>query len=177
MLIFRNDDVNPNTPIDEVREIYDIIKEYFPDSEIYSCVNIFAKTSDNKSAYPVIPMKEINFQDVDKIFNFNHLGKLENIVSHGLFHLDHKTASRDLQEFSIISSCKLLNTDVFIPPFWRWNQETAALCKEHNIKLWVDEDWVNIERLPVDKTHTHYLFHSWRFTPETFRQRLESMKL
>ncbi len=178
-MIFRNDDVNPNSNFEQMEEIYSMIREAFPGAEIYSCVTILAKKSENGSAYPEIKKKEINFPVVDRMVRIDSIRTapwLGTIVSHGLFHLSHRDVSEDLQRYSILASCELLRANIFIPPFWEWNRTTEKICRENGILLWTDEDWVNIERLPVDEKHDHYLFHSWKFTPETFRVRLEELK-
>ena len=175
MIVFRNDDVNPNSSISDILEMYATIKEFFPDAEIYSCVTLFAQTSDNGSAYQEIPIGRIDFPIVDKMFDLSSLPKLEHIVSHGVWHLDHRAAMRELAEYSIVSSCSILNTDIFIPPFWRWNTDVEKICRDNSIKLWTEHDWVNIERNELTSKDDHYLFHSWTFTPAQFRERLQSI--
>lgn len=173
MTIFRNDDVNPNSNIEDIKKIYALIKQYVPDAKIYSAINIFAKTSDNGSAYQQIVHNEIDFKDVDKMFDFSQLPFLENIISHGVWHLDHKHTDPEVQLYSIVSSCRLLNTNIFIPPFWRWNATTQQICRKNNIKLWVNEPWVNLDDQPFDPSHKFYLLHSWKHTPESFEQILK----
>lgn len=173
--IFRNDDVNANSNIEDIKKMYATIKEYFPDAEIWSFVNILAKTSEDGSAYPKLKPADIDFPDVDQIFDFAHLPDLENIGSHGLYHLDHRHASPDLQEHSIRSSCALLKTKVFVPPFWRWGNDTREICERHGIKFWVDEDWINIDNENARRDHHFYVFHSWKFTPETFAARFKGL--
>ncbi len=169
-MIFRNDDVNPNSNLEDIKRMYAIIRKYYPEAEIYSCVTILGDSSTRDgSAYPHLSHKDIDFPYVDAMFDLSRLGELENIVSHGLWHLDHKHVSDDLQEHSIRSSCTILNTKTFIPPFWRWNDVTEKICKKHGIKLWVKEDWVNIDSKPITGDGT-YLFHSWKHTPENFEE-------
>jgi hypothetical protein len=174
-MVFRNDDVNPNSNIKDIQKMYALIKKYFPKAKIYSCITIFAKKNSNGSAYPKIEIHDIDYPNIDIMFDLKNLPVLENIVSHGLFHIDHRNSSKDLQTFSIVSSAKLLKTNRFIPPFWRWNKTTQEICDENNISLWIkqEKDWISLDTGNVDKKHDHYLFHSWKFTPESFEAKLK----
>ena len=174
-IIFRNDDVNPNSNIEDIKAMYMIIRKYFPHAEIWSAVNMIAKTSKDGSCYPAIKPKDIKFTDVNLIFDRKHLPDLENIASHGLLHLDHRNVDRDLQKYSILTSCALLNTKVFVPPFWRWNAETNQICEAAGVKLWTEGDWFNIDNGPVRENHLLFCFHSWKFTPETFEERFKHL--
>lgn len=167
-MIFRNDDVNPNSDIDAIRAMYDTILRHFPDAEIWSAVNILGKTSSDGSAYAQIKPADIYFPSVDRVFDLSRLPELENIASHGLYHLDHRGVGREVQEYSIVSSCEILGTRRFVPPFWRWNAETIRICKDAGILLWIEGDWVNLDTNPLLHGVENFLFHSWKFTPETF---------
>jgi hypothetical protein len=173
-LIFRNDDVNPSSNFKQTIDIYNIILKKFPNAQIYSCINIFGKKNIKGTVYPEtkIPIKTRMFYDVDAIFDFGQLPHLHNIVSHGLLHFNHRLVTYDTQKFSILTSCSLLKTKIFIPPFWEWNEKTIKICTLNNITLWIDEDWINFDRETIDSSHTHYLFHSWKFTPETFAKQI-----
>lgn len=174
-LIFRNDDINPSSNFKHIKEMYRILLNNFPNAEIYSCVSIFGKKNDVGSVYPEtsIYFNKRNFYNIDSVFNLNQLPYLYNIVSHGLFHFNHSLVTYDTQKFSIISSCNLLNTKIFIPPFWEWNEKTEKICRLNGINLWVYEDWINIDREVIDDSHNFYCFHSWKFTPETFVQKIK----
>lgn len=173
-ILFRNDDVNPNSNFKEIREIYSIIKKYFPNSEIYSCVNIFAKETPTGMPYPPTKklVKDRKLYLIDKIFDLKELEGLEKIVSHGMWHLDHWHSSEDLQTFSIVSSCKLLKTNIFIPPFWRFTKLTKKICEDNKIKLWVEPKWVNFDNQEITRYNRYYIIHSWKFTPESFEKKL-----
>ena len=173
-IIFRNDDVNPNSNFKHIREIYNIIKLKFPDAEIYSCVNIFGKKNSKGTVYPEtkISVKTRLFYNVDSIFNFNQLPYLYNIVSHGLLHFNHRLVTYDTQKFSILTSCNLLNTKLFIPPFWEWNEKTEKICSLNSINLWIEPTWINIDREIITNNYNYYCFHSWKFTPELFYKKI-----
>lgn len=173
MIIIRNDDVNPNSNFEDIQKMYALFKKYIPDVKIYSCVTLLAKTSDNGSAYPEIPLKEIYTPDVDRMFDLSLLPQLENIASHGLFHSDHQHSHAHFQRHSIVASCRILNTDLFVPPFWRWGSRTKRICDEHGIKLWTDGNWINLDRNEFVEGHKLYLLHSWTMTPEQLEEKLK----
>lgn len=178
-IIFRNDDVSPNSNLDYIREMYATIKEYFPDARIISAVNIFSKSSEDRSPYPKLKPVDIDFPKVDRMMDLSKLEGLEEIASHGLFHLDHRAASKDLQEISIRASCEILGTKIFVPPFLRTNEQTESICRRHGIEimggLWED-DWINLDNEDAVRGHQKFLFHSWKFTPESFRKRFAHLE-
>lgn len=170
-IAFRNDDVNPNSNLDDIREMYKTLKELVPNVKIYTAVNILAKKNDSGRPYPPMYFKNVDINDVDMVWNLETKG-LENIISHGLAHFDHRHSSEELQKFSILTSCKLLNTKIFIAPFTRVSNYTKAMCKENKIDMWNRQRWENFDNKPMDLTKSHFLMHSWKFTPETFREKL-----
>lgn len=171
-IIFRNDDVNPNSNLDDIRAMYALLKKHIPNVEIYSCVNLLAQENDNGSAYKEFKPVDIDFYSVDKVFDLAELPTLENIVSHGLFHLDHKHTTKEVQEVSIRASCEILKTKTFIPPFWRWNIDTKVVCDSNGITLWTEPAWINFDNEIDGFTGDYYLFHSWKFTVESFEKKL-----
>ena len=171
--VFRNDDITNNSRFDDITRIYKIIKDKFPDSEIYSCITILSKYNKEGMPYPPtdIPISNRNFYDVDNSFDKFEIPlyfNLYNIISHGLFHCYYRGLSYETQKMSIVSSCNYLNTKIFIPPFWAWDKTTEQVCKDNDIHLWVEPDWKNIELVPFDPNHQYWLFHSWKWNSETF---------
>jgi len=171
--IFRNDDINPNSNFDDIRKMYGIIKSYFPDAVIYSAVNVMSQTSENKSPYKKIKTNEIDFTGIDRVIDLKDLQGLENIVSHGLFHIDHRNSDVQLWKMSILASCQILKTNIFVPPFLRKNRDIRKFCNKHNIKiLGIDDgEWINLDNNKIKKDHDLYCFHSWRTTPDEFKSR------
>lgn len=174
--IFRNDDVNPNQDLDQVRGMYAVIRKYFPDAEIITGVNLIAKTSQDGSAYPALKPKEIDFYDVDLMFDRKDLTGLGILASHGLLHLDHRALPREAQEISILVSCSLLDSKIFIPPFWRWNQHTIDICESNGITFPITEEWINLDNEPARRDHGFYCLHSWKFkTIKEFEDRFRHL--
>lgn len=179
-ITFRNDDVSANSI--GLNQFYDVIDTKFPDSTIYSCTTVFSKSSNDykQSVYPALPLKnqEFNyFLDVDRC---EYMGNIKfefpnvQVVSHGLWHFDHTQVESQLMKASIVSSCKLLHTDIFVPPFNRWNAEMELVCAANNITMIKSdqEGWKSFEHNKFDPEHKLWYFHSWRWTPQTLKEYL-----
>lgn len=175
-MIIRNDDVNPNTDFNTLNNIYDVIKE-FTDAEILSCVNVLGRANKDGTVYPGVPFKNNPLQwfyNVNKIERFN-AWRLYKVASHGLFHCDHTKLSKGAQELSILSSCHMLNTNCFVAPFNRFNEDTVKACEENNITLiGKNENWKCLDFEDFDSRHEFWYFHSWRFTPQLLKEKLSA---
>ena len=178
-IIFRNDDVSMASNVWDVHDMYKTINNKLPDAEIWSAVTVFSKGRSG----PVNPKLMYSqskdnpfdfFYDVDSVWRYKRgFGKL---VSHGLFHVDHSRLDFKSAEMSILGSCKFLETDIFIPPYGRVNDAVIDVCKKHGIKLELGyplDGWKSLEFNKFDPTHEKWYFHSWRYTPETFKMDLE----
>lgn len=175
-MIIRNDDVTANTNIFHLAEMYGTIKDFLPKAEIWSCVNLFCRTTPSGSVYPDLPLRQ---RDMKYFYNVDLLlrdipAKNFRIVSHGTHHVDHSKLSRDAQEMSILTSCSYLHTDIFVPPFSQFNETTKQVCKANGIRLVMPMDgWKSLESHEFCAGHKLWFFHSWRFTPKEFRKKLE----
>lgn len=176
MIIFRNDDVSGTTDIQRMLSCYDVIRSVFPESQILSAVSILSKGNPIGSVYPGVPFKNNPqkwFYDVDRGFDFDFLSCMESskVVSHGMLHFDHSKASYDTQEMSILTSCNLLKTNIFVPPFNKFNLDTEIICKENNIFLvGKDEKWLSLETNKFNPEHKHWYFHSWRIGADKMKE-------
>lgn len=178
-LIFRNDDVSCNST--NLNDIYTILVNKFSDCIIYSCSTVFSKNSVSGSIYPNLPLKDKElkyFYEVDKAKDniFMAEKEYENIViaSHGLWHFDHTSVDRQLKEASIITSCNLLKTNIFVPPFNKWDAEVELICAANNITLIKsnEEGWKSFEHNKFDASYPLWYFHSWRWTHVTLKEYL-----
>lgn len=174
-LVFRNDDVNVNTSLIQLGGMYEDIRTRFPEAEIWSVVSSVGRASGKQSVYPDLPLRnhelEYFFDKADALWipknRFFNFGK---IVSHGLVHCDHAKMSYDAQLMSIVTSCRVLDTNIFVPPFSSSNSDTVRICHQNGIHLSLpSEGWKSLEAEPFDPNHELWFFHSWRFTPESFR--------
>ena len=92
-------------------------------------------------------------------------------VSHGLIHVDHRLLSREAQEMSILTSCSLAKSKVFVPPFNKWNKDSEDICREHNIQLVKFEDgWLCMEYNDFNPDQELWYIHSREFTLDSFRE-------
>lgn len=178
-MIIRNDDVNANSNFREMDAMYGLLRSVIsPTPEIWSCVNMFSKQNEKGAVHPGIPLKEQPlpyFFEVDQRINLNDIAQFDSgiIVSHGLWHFDHTDASMDLQEASIVTSCQLLFTNVFVPPFNKWDARMEHICIERGIRLVKpSEGWKSFEHNKFDVTHPLWYFHSWKWTPDKLREYL-----
>lgn len=176
-IIFRNDDVTLNTDFLKLDEMYHTIYSECPDAEIWSCVTVFSKNNDMGSVYPDPPFKSRSmefFYDVNRACDNYFAPMNSRVVSHGLWHINHAQVGYELQEASIVTSCKVLDTDVFVPPFNAWNKDTELICIRHGIALIksASDGWKSLEHNDFDKEHKRWYLHSWRYTPQTLEAAL-----
>lgn len=174
-IIFRLDDISPNTDLFEVSSMSLRIKDIYPSSELWFSFNPFAKKNNEGSVYSDVPFKDKPkdfFYDIDVIRPWIHFdGK---IVSHGLLHCDHSRLGYDAQEMSILTSCKYIGTDVFVPPFNRWNSDTSEICSKHKIRLVkLTDGWKSLEHNDFDSTHNLWYFHPWKWNVTLLANKLE----
>lgn len=182
-MIFRIDDVSHNTDLRELSKIVKIIMSRFPKAEIWYCVNPISRKSSDGAVYPGAPFKnreKLFFYNVSASFGDETLWKLRTsgrIVSHGLLHADHTKLQYDAQEMSIVSSCNLLSTLTFVPPFNRWNAITESVCRINGIRLVKsdDEGWKSLEHADFDASQELWYFHPWRWNAVSFKKAIDSI--
>lgn len=177
-LIFRNDDVSANMDALHLKSIIRAILNEYPDAEIWFGVTLFSKENNKGSIYPNPPFKnkpKQMFYMVDQCIDVNQLNNFRNIVkicSHGLWHLNHSKLGYELQEASIVTSCRYLDTDIFIPPFNQWNSDTQEICGKHGIELVKEDGWKNMEWNDFNEEHRLWYFHSWRWNFKEMKVKL-----
>lgn len=176
-MIFADHDVNPNTNFDNLEACYAVIKELFPDAVIISGVTIIGRNNNIGSVYPNPPFKN---NTVDWFYNVNNFIQVADlpktvIASHGLIHLDHSRIHSDAQKMSILSSCSMLGTKIFIPPFNKFNEDTLQICEDNKIEiLLTSHGWKSLEHNAFDVNHSKYYWHSWRTSPKELRGMLNA---
>jgi len=89
------------------------------------------------------------------------------LAGHGLWHVDHRLLHYSVQEASILTSCALINSVMFIPPFNKYDGSTQLICEEHGIELVKFEDgWKSMEYNSYDSEHGLYYLHAREWTIE-----------
>lgn len=179
MVIFRNDDVSGSSNYEDIKQMYMFLDEKFNEPEIWSCVNLFSRGKCG-SVYPELPLSQhqpnwffnaTRFWNVDEFNNVVIPSSNHKIVSHGLYHVKHAHLPYMAQEMSIVGSCNYLGTKIFVPPFTNYNEDTRTICEGNDIQLVSDRDgWKSLESEPFNPNHKLWFFHSWRFTPKSFKE-------
>jgi hypothetical protein len=98
-------------------------------------------------------------------------------ASHGLIHVDHRLLKKSAQEMSILVSCSLSKSNIFVPPFNKWNKNTEKICRSNNIELVKFEDgWKCMEYNKFDSSVSKWYLHHREFTVDTFKRWFEIEK-
>ncbi len=180
-IIIRNDDVSANTDYSKLKIMYGIIRELLPEAEIWSGYNLICGGKGAvESVYPDIPLK---MHRKEYFYNLSTRASMPSplcwsepnhkICSHGLLHVDHTELERQAQEMSIVTSCRILDTCCFIPPFNRYNDSMVEICRHNDIFMVTDLDcWKSFEFQPFNANYNRWYFHSWRMTPEDLRRKI-----
>jgi hypothetical protein len=79
-------------------------------------------------------------------------------------HVDHRLLHKCAQELSILVSCSLAKSSIFIPPFNKWNKDTEEVCKENHIELIKFEDgWLSMEHNEYKEDQQLWYLHARDF--------------
>jgi hypothetical protein len=168
-VIFRIDDVSINTDPDRLRRIIAIIRRNVPGADVMLAVSLLVhRMPDEMLTRERTFPRELNaFSDHRVFFHVHKCGRPElnifdgRVASHGLVHVDHRLLGREAQEMSILMSCSILGTTVFVPPFNKWNKDTESICNEHNLELVRFEDgWKHIGYNRFDPKHQQWYLHT-----------------
>lgn len=113
--------------------------------------------------------------DYTKFYEVNKAG-IPNIpdfvtrASHGLVHVDHRLLKKSAQEMSILVSCSLSKSKIFVPPFNKWNNKTEEVCKKHEITLIKFEDgWKCMEYNTFNPEQKLLYLHHREMSVEKFK--------
>lgn len=172
--ILRFDDYCINTNIENTIDIASLARDYF--EEIIFCISPLVHNTGNERVYPKIYNAMSDFRI---FFNSENCG-LPPIptwvtpASHGLFHIDHRLLTKEVQEVSILASCSLSKSKIFVPPFNKWNKDTENICKNNGILLIKFEDgWKCAEYEPFDEKQDLWYIHAREWTLESFKKWLK----
>lgn len=90
------------------------------------------------------------------------LRSLDNVcfASHGLVHVDHRLLDKSAQEMSILTSTSFISTNIFVPPFNKYNESTEAICNLAGIELIKWEDgWKHLCYQTFQNDGSYYYIH------------------
>lgn len=178
-VVFRIDDVSPNTDMHELAKQLGVLKPYA--STILLGVNLIAREASNGALYPDLPLRgqdRLYFYNADRMMRSEQIAELRalpsvKLASHGLIHGDHSKFGKDAVEMSIITSCALLDTRVFIPPFNETSQVVKLVCEDNNIEIvgnCEDRIWKSLESEPFDPNHKFWYYHPWRLNLDQLKK-------
>lgn len=175
-MLFRFDDISLNTDIEATNYMsaYLISRGH----EVWYAISLLCHEPDPDDPPGRVYPRIFNaYSDIRWFLSPTKCGLPEGIiggvevVSHGLFHVDHRLLTREQQRISIAVACSILDTPVFVPPFNKWNRITEHLCEDRGIRLIKFEDgWRSAEHNPFLKE-----CHKWYLHPRNWTvQRLEA---
>lgn len=183
-IVFRIDDISINTAEVRLRSQISMLLNKYEDSTILLGVSplVFDMSEGNQLVEERIFPKILNaYSDHRLFYQVQKLGipdYVDDLVrdsrvkkaSHGLLHVDHRLMDKGAQEVSILTSCSLAGSNVFIPPFNKWNKDTEAICFEAGIELIKFEDgWRHLGYNKISSALTDkYYYHTHDFTDEGF---------
>ena len=185
--VIRVDDISINLEFPRLREFLNTLKTKIPDVQILLSVtpavfNMRDRTSD-KTGIPerVFPSILNAYSDHRVFYRVEKIGipdwlndiKVEFdcvVASHGLIHVDHRLLEKPAQELSILSSLSLLKSNIFVPPFNKYNKITEEICLEHNIELIKWEDgWKHLAYQDFSNDGGKYYLHLHDFPNDSWR--------
>lgn len=172
MIVWRFDDVCSKSDMVNTYAITDLIMERYPDSRIIYAISPLMAGNEGERIFPKVWNAYSDFRkhynvDFAGIPTINRRGVEK--ASHGLIHQDHRLLDYSAQEMSILISCSLIGTKIFVPPFNKWNEQTDNICKRHEIELIKFEaGWLCCEYNEFNPDQNLWYLHAREFTLETF---------
>ena len=180
--IFRFDDICINTDMDKANAMGRLFRRTFPNCEIWFCIAPLVhdmRGATGSTAERLFPKILNAYSDFRRFYEVGSCGLPEIIpevsrASHGLIHVDHRLLTKEVQELSILASCSLAKSKIFVPPFNKWNRDTEDICREHGIRLVKFEDgWLCVEYNDFNLDHDLWYLHSRRLTVDDLKNWIE----
>lgn len=190
--IFRFDDICVNTDLGFLEAVISTIRGRFAsdaDTQIMLAISPLvhninapadAQRDVTEQVFPKILTAHSDFRDFYRVnkcgvpdLSYIQRERPSDVLTatHGLFHVDHRLLSYEAQEMSILGSASLVDSDIFVPPFNKWNEDTDAICSQHDIALVKFEDgWLSMEHNPLNLKHDRWYLHHRKFTLESLNE-------
>jgi hypothetical protein len=173
-MTFRFDDVSRNTDQKTLCGITNLLLDR--GYNIIWGVSVLTHASE-KLTGRVFPESIKALSDFKEFYNVDRCELIETVLdvdfaSHGLVHVDHRLLTKEAQEMSILISCSLTKSQMFIPPFNKWNSDTEEVCRENDITLIKYEDgWKSCEHNKFnDEDFQNWYLHPQLWTIQKFKQ-------
>lgn len=175
MKTFRFDDICANTVLFQPNEIVKLLRSKYEDCKIIYAVSPLSHLPEYKTQR-VFPKILTAFSDYKNFYYVDHayVNTIPDGIitaSHGLIHVDHRLLHRSAQEMSIVVSCSLTKSKIFVPPFNKWNKDTEDICRENGIELIKFEDgWLSMEHNINIEGHEKWYLHHWNFNLDKVKE-------
>lgn len=184
-MTFRFDDICLNTDVDRLSEMVRVIRR-LPKSRIIFAVSPMghdmhdAPGLERERIFPAMFHVEHDHRvfykpDWTGVPEPKVLAMADVVAAHGLIHVDHRLLSRKVQELSIVAACALVKSQVFMPPFNKWNEKTREVCSEHGIELMTAFDWKHLKFHAVSCEHENYYVHTHDLSLTEFTSRFAAV--
>lgn len=152
-MTFRFDDVCINTDPVTFVELVNVIRFHVPHAHFLFAISpiVFSPeqlaTQGTRDPQRVHPRVLTAQSSLTAYFRGNTLGLPHPMITalagwpnvrtagHGIVHVDHRLLSEETQELSIVTSCSIAQSKVFVPPYNKWNESTRRVCERHDIEL------------------------------------------
>lgn len=182
---FRFDDVSVNTDAKKLDKMIAFLRSTFKTDQLRIVLGVSPavvdmrecdRPLDRERVFPSIWHTESDYRVFYRMnglgipaFVFAHRKQGVELAGHGMVHVDHRLMPRAAQELSILMSCSLLDSHMFVPPFHKWNRDTEEICTEHVIMLVkYDPTWRHLVYHPFDHRNPNYYVHTHDFEYQSF---------
>lgn len=171
-MILRFDDICINTNMGHANGLAAMWRQSTL-GDVWYCVSPLVELSKDERVFPAIYRA---LSDYRAFYGVNACGIPEvpswvTVCSHGLVHVDHRLIDRKAQEMSILVSCSLLKSRIFVPPFNKWTPDMLDICRANGIHLVCFEDgWRSVEHEAYTPSVQTWYLHSRNVTVEQMEQ-------
>lgn len=167
--VFRFDDVCINADYGHIIAITQLLCNAFPNSRVIHAISPIVYDTGDQRVFPKI----LNAYSDPIVYNFGtkigipEIDPLVERASHGLIHVDHRLLTKEAQDMSITVSLAITKSNIFVPPFNKYNQDTEDICNKRGVELIRFEDgWRCMEYEPYNEETKLWYLHARELTIE-----------
>lgn len=172
--VFRFDDVSVSTDMEKLNRMSKAIVEKIHDSLIlYAISPVVHNIPANENQERVFPGDFTARSDYRIFFMADKIGIPTNIpdyvtlAAHGMCHADHRLLAPEVAELSILMSCSLTKSKIFVPPYHKYAPWIQQICDQNKIALLKYEDgWKHMSYHPFSLDTKLYYTHTFDWKKE-----------